>query len=148
MIWFVLTINTSQKRNESHFEATLFKHVYQTKSNDYTKQNNMPILCYGGAQLRSLILSINHCVFVWHSAGKLDFPPSLNGIAQQDYFITDSLPSNAGYFCLGMVLLSNKQTELGGHGVPGLNHMLSCWFILWKWDSPSAFSSLFGRTVL
>lgn len=62
----------------SHFlQHTLFKHVYQTKSNDYTKQNkySMPVFCYGGAQPGSLTTSVNHCVFcLTHSAGKLDFP--------------------------------------------------------------------------
>lgn len=50
----------------SHFEATVFERVYQTKSSDYTKHSElkMPVFCYEGAQLDSLILPINHCVFV------------------------------------------------------------------------------------
>lgn len=82
-------------------------------------------------------------VFLFYTASwETQLPVPWSRIAQQDYFIINLLPSNPGEYRLGIVLLSKKQAEEGGHGV--LNHLVPRRFVLWKWGSSSVFSWMFS----
>lgn len=123
-IWFVLMTNA--QKYESLWSNCVWACVPNKKQwlHQTQRAQNACILLWRGS------IRLTHpaykplCFCLTHSAGKLDFPSPLRGIAQLNYFITDSLPSNAGDFCLGMTLFSNKQTEPGSRRVQGPNYAL------------------------
>lgn len=91
--------------------------VYCTKQRVMTVQPNStspvstPAFRYGGRSTRLTHRAYKPwCFCLTHSSGKLDFPSLENGIAQRDYFITNLLSSNPGYFRPGTAF-SLKQTD-------------------------------------